>query len=115
MDDERLNLLLDSLGPPALLPFVQEGAAIFERCSDELLACLQAGRFADLRALAHLRRGQAATLGCTHLAQALEEIETLASQETEAADPPSRRVGAIAPVALETVAALRGFTKRLGA
>lgn len=115
MNDERLNLLLDSLGAPALLPFLQEGVTLFEHCDDELSRCLRAGRQADLRALAHLRRGQAVTLGCTRLAQALEGVETLAAQAAVPVDSLSDQIKAIAPVARETAAALRAWMKQLGA
>jgi hypothetical protein len=110
---ERLNVLLEAFGGSALRPLLHEGEILFGRCADELLRCAQVTARADLRALAHLRRGQAAILGCDRLARALEALEVLAADVTQSHVMLLDQTAAIGPIARDAAAALCAYASQL--
>ncbi len=105
-----LESLLAEMGASAILPLVGEVSEIIANSRDEFLACVHGASNVDLGALAHLRRGQAAMLGCADYARALSQLEALAS---DARVPREVLVGYIedtAAIASATVAALAAYT-----
>jgi hypothetical protein len=111
IDHDYLKSLHAEVGSSAILPLISEVSEIVARHRDEFLACVNGVSNADLGALAHLRRGQAAMLGCTDYARALSQLEALAS---DARVPREVVVGYIedtTAIAIATVAALAAYTQ----
>lgn len=109
INKEFLGALHDALGDATMEPIAADLCIRLPTYVDQLAEVSRSGTRADLRALAHRLRGQAAMLGCRGLSAALESLEKQASAPESSVTAIGSQIEAIPPIAHATMMALQAF------